>query len=105
MDQVFYLLDTDKAQLVLVHKGNRIIAALILEYWEWVSGRRCLKIMIVGGEKGHFEEGLEITLDKVEEIAMLGVCQSIVIEGRKGWGKVLPEGYVFSHSVFVKELL
>jgi hypothetical protein len=105
IEQMFYLLDSEMAQLFLAVEGRRIIAAVITEFVEFVSGRRSLKVIVAGGEKGYLDTAVEPFLKKIEEVAMLGVCSSVLVEGRKGWGRVLSDGYKFSHSVFEKELL
>ena len=103
IEHIWYLLDSEKAQLVLAIRDKEIVGALVTEFVEWVSGRRSLRVILAGGY-GEMESFMEPMTKKLEEIALLGICQSILIEGRKGWARVMPEGYEFSHVTLEKEL-
>jgi hypothetical protein len=106
IEQIFHLLDNDKAQLfVAVQDKKEIVGVVVTEIVEWISGRRCMKVMLAGGMGGLKMGLMEPLMEKIEEFAMLGICASVMVEGRNGWGRVLPEGYEFSHSVFEKEIL
>jgi hypothetical protein len=103
MEHIWHLLDTEKAQLFLAIDDSGIVGVVVTEFVEFVSGRRSLRVILAGGE-GAREPFMNQMMKKIEEVAMLGICQSIIIEGRKGWARVMPEGYKFSHVVLEKEL-
>jgi hypothetical protein len=104
IDQVFYLMNTDRVQVWFALCDDEVITALVTEVVEWVSGRKCLKVMLAGGF-GSMKKAIVPIMDKLEEFAMLEVCASVMVEGRKGWERVLPDGYTFSHVTCEKELL
>lgn len=103
MGQVFYLLDSNKAQLFLAIQEDEIVAVVITEVVEFVSGARCLKVILCGG-KGAMSGGMGGMIDKMEEFAMLALCSTIQVEGRKGWERALPDDYRYSYTVFEKEM-
>lgn len=104
MEQIFMLLATDQAQVWFSMDGDECITVLVTEVCEWVSGRRSLKVILAGGY-GSLTRTMEPFFEKMEEFALLEICSSIMVEGRKGWEKTLPDGYEFSHCTFEKEIL
>jgi hypothetical protein len=102
IEHIWHLLDTEEAQLVLAIRDKEIVGAVVTEFVEWVSGRRSLRVILCGGYGAL--DGMEQMMKKLEEIALLGICQSVIIEGRKGWARVMPEGYEFSGVILEKEL-
>lgn len=104
LQQVFMLMMTEKAQVWFAMDGEECITVIVTEICEWVSGRKSLKILLAGGY-GSMERAIGPIMDKMEEFADYTICASVLVEGRKGWERALPEGYEFSHCVFEKELL
>jgi len=104
MDQVFYLMNTDRVQVWFAICEGEVISAVVTEIVEWVSGRKCLKVMLAGGF-GSLDKAMGPIMEKLEMFALLEVCASVMVEGRKGWERTLPEGYRFSHVTCEKELL
>lgn len=104
IEHIWHLLDTEQAQLLLAIRDKEIVGAMVIEFVEWVSGRRSLRVILAGGYTGEMKHFMEPMTKKLEEIALLGICQSILIEGRKGWARVMPEGYEFSGVLLEKEL-
>lgn len=104
IDQVFYLLDQEKAQAFVAVENREIVAAVITEVFEYVSGLRSLRLMLAGGY-GTLRTAMTPLLAKIEEFAVLSICSSVIIEGRKGWERTIPEEYRFMCKVFEKEIL
>jgi len=104
LEQVFMLMMTEKAQVWFAVDGMDVITVVVTEIVEWVSGRKSLKVILAGGY-GSLDRAMQPIMDKLEEFADFAICASIMVEGRKGWERTLPEGYKFSHCVFEKELL
>jgi hypothetical protein len=104
MDQVFELRDKEQVQIFLTFEDGQIIGVTVTEVMEWTTGLRCLKVLIAGG-RGALEHGLDLTLEKMEEFAKIADCELIIVEGRKGWGRALPDGYEYTHSVFEKGIV
>jgi len=103
VDQVFFLLTTDQAQVWFAVDGNEVITVVVTEIVHWISGRRSLKVILAGGY-GSMARAIEPIMKRIEEFAMLEVCSSVMVEGRRGWERALPEGYAFSHVTLEKEL-
>jgi hypothetical protein len=103
MEQVFKLRDEEEVQVFLGFEDGEIVAVTVTKIIEWTTGLRCLKVLIAGGY-GTLGRALKPMLAKMEEFAQLAECKVLIIEGRNGWGRVLPEGYEFTHSVFEKEI-
>lgn len=103
VEELLYLLNAELAQLFLAIQDGEIVGIVITEIVEYVSGAKCLKVIILGG-KGALAGGMDAMIKTLEEFAMLSICSTIQCEGRKGWGRVLPDGYRYSHTVFLKEL-
>ena len=104
IEQVFMLLATDQAQVWFAMDGEECISVVVSEVCEWVSGRRTLKVILAGGI-GSLGRAIGPLMEKMEEFAMLEICSSVMVEGRKGWERALPDGYAFSHCTFEKEIL
>jgi hypothetical protein len=104
LEQVSMLMMTEKAQVWFAMDGEECISVVVTEITEWVSGRKSLKILLAGGY-GSLERAIRPIMEKLEEFANYCICASVMVEGRKGWERALPEGYEFSHCVFEKELL
>ncbi len=104
IERVFYLMMTNQAQVWFAMDGEECITVIVSEICNWVSGRRSLKIILAGGY-GSMGRAIGPIMGKMEEFAMLNICASVMVEGRKGWERALPEGYEFSHCTFEKELL
>jgi hypothetical protein len=44
------------------------------------------------------------TMEAIEAFAIKAGCQSVTVEGRKGWERALPDGYKFAYAAFEKEV-
>ena len=104
MDQVFYLMNTDRVQVWFAIYEDDVITVVVTEIVEWVSGRRCVKVMLAGGF-GSMDKTIGPIMDMLENFALSEACVSVMVEGRKGWERALPDGYEFSHVTCEKELL
>lgn len=104
MEQVVMLMMTEQAQVWFAMDGAECLTVIVTEVVQWCSGRMTLKVMLAGGF-GSMSRVMEPIMEKLEEFANLQICASIIVEGRKGWERTLPEGYEFSHCAFEKELL
>lgn len=66
---------------------GRIVAALLTQLFEMRSGRTC-KVLECGGEKMrtwvHLRAG-------IEEYAKREGCGRVIVEGRGGWARMLPD--------------
>lgn len=103
IEQVFALRDKEMAQIFLTFEDGQIIGVTVTEVLKWTTGVTFLKVLTAGGI-GAMEHGLDVTLEKIEEFAKLAECKMVIIEGRRGWGRALPDGYECTHSVFEKEI-
>ena len=103
IEQVFYLMMTGQAQVWFALDGTECLTVVVTEIVHWCSGRRTLKVMLAGGY-GSMDRTMEPIMRKLEEYALLHICSSVIVEGRKGWERTLPDGYEFSHVAFEKEL-
>ena len=104
IEQVFHLMNVGQAQVWFALQNDECISVVVTEIVEWVSGRRCLKVLLAGGYNS-MSTAIEPIMTKLEEFAMLELCASVIVEGRRGWERALPEGYKFSHVAMEKELL
>lgn len=101
--QVFYLWSRDMVQVWFAIEDKECITVTVTEIVEFVSGRKCLKLVLVGGY-GSLDRAIGPVLKRLEEFAMMELCGSVLVEGRKGWERALPDGYKFSHVTCEKEL-
>jgi cobalamin biosynthesis protein CbiD len=103
IDQVFHLLHTERAQVWFAMEHEECVTVVVTEIIEWVSGRRCLKVILAGGY-GSMHKTLAPIMETLESFALQEVCASVLVEGRRGWERALPEEYTFSHISMEKEL-
>lgn len=104
VESVIRAVRTYRAQLFFGIQDREVISVVLTEIAQWDNGKRCVRVLLAGG-RDSMESALYPLMEKVEDFAMASLCSSITVEGRKGWERVLPEGYKFSHSVFEKEIL
>jgi hypothetical protein len=103
MDQVFRMINKDEVQIWFSMDQEEMVGAAVTQIIKWGSGRKSLRLILAGG-KNNMYRNLEPTMAKLEEFARLTNCASVLVEGRKGWERSLPDGYKFSHATFEKEL-
>jgi hypothetical protein len=103
MDEVFSLINKDEVQVWFSMDKAEVVGAAVTQIVKWGSGRKSLRLILAGG-KNNMYRNLEPTMEKLEEFAILMHCESVMVEGRKGWERALPDGYKFSHATFEKEL-
>ena len=104
MDNVFTMHDEARVQIFLGIENSEIICSTVTEVIEWSSGKRCMKMLLGGCPRGVMWETVPTMMEFVEKTAKSLGCKSRLVDGRKGWKRVLPEGYEFSHATFEKEL-
>ena len=78
--------------------GTAIAISRIVTYTRYKE----LVIVTTTGE-GWYDYGPKC-LDFLEKFAQDIGCKYVSIYGRKGWGRVLPEGYVTPYQVYMKEI-
>jgi hypothetical protein len=104
MDNVFDMHDAARVQIFIGIENSKIICTTVTEVIEWSSGRRCMKMLLGGCQNGVMWESVPTMMEFVEKTAREIGCKSLLVDGRKGWKRVLPDGYEFSHATFEKEL-
>jgi len=82
---------------------DEMIGAAVTHVVRWGTGRKSLELILAGG-KFNMHRNTEPTMKALEEFAANTGCDTVMVTGRKGWGRALPAGYEFSHAVFEKEL-
>jgi hypothetical protein len=103
IENVFDKHERGMFQILLVTDPTpEIVAVVVTEVIEWTSGRRCIKLLLGGGYGSLWT--VPPVMAKIEEMGAEIGCASVLVDGRKGWERILPDGYEFSHSVFEKEL-
>ncbi len=92
-----------RAQMWIAKTPEDLVSAvLVTERIKFVGGKRAIKTLLCGG-KGMLDRAMGPMLETVESFARDLGCQSMIVEGRKGWERALP-GYTFSALVLEKEL-
>lgn len=104
MENVFDMHDKGKVQIFVGIEGSEIMCTTVTEIIEWSSGRKCMNMLLGGCPSGVMWDTVPTMMEFVEKTAKRIGCKSLLVEGRKGWKRVLPEGYEFSHATFEKEL-
>jgi hypothetical protein len=90
----------------LLEEGTAILwpgkqCAIVTEFVDYSNGERAAQVLSAGGEL----EEIRSMVPGMEAFARLSGCAQIVVEGRKGWEKVLgPTGYKFLSIKIVKVL-
>lgn len=103
LDDIMSLHREDKMQIwILQSPAEEVAAVLVTEVLTYLNEEKSMR-MIVGGGIGSMAEGFNVLLDAVEEGAREAGCRSIIVEGRKGWERVLLD-YQFRAIVLEKEL-
>ena len=103
LEDIMDLHREDKVQLwILQSPGEEVAAVLVTEVLEYRSGSKSMK-MLAGGGVGSMAAGFNLLLDTVEGSARETGCKSMIVEGRKGWERVLSD-YRFAGIVLEKEL-
>ena len=103
MDEVFQKAECGLFQLWVSLDAMEVVGAAVTQMIKWGTGRRSLELFLAGG-KYNMHRNTVPTMAKLEEFAEAAGCASVMVTGRKGWERALPEGYRFSHSTFEKEL-
>ena len=99
LEEVRADLSAGKAQLWGAHDGSQVLGIWLTRI-ENTPSKRFGVLWIAAGEP--LEAGLELYLKHTEPWLKEQGCELVRIEGRKGWGAVLP-GYEERARVFVKE--
>ena len=76
-----------QALLWLVWDGEQVLASLTTELHR-INGRKLCFIATLGGQNREQWIGL---ISEIEKFARAEGCQSVIIMGRKGWSRALPE--------------
>lgn len=92
--QVLGMLLTEKLSLVLVTKGDVVIASMTFEICEFAAGKVC-HIMTVGGDD--LETWVEEFVEIWKAIGRETGCSHLSIKGRKGWERYARK-HGFKHS-------
>lgn len=103
MDAVKRLHRENRAQLWVAMTCMDVVAALVSEISEYASGRKILRVVVMGG-LGTMKEGISTILEALEDFARQSDCASVLLEGRRGWERALPPEYQFSHIAMEKSL-
>lgn len=75
---------------VVVADDKTIKAALVTSLQRFVTGIKQANVILLGGEKGHLKDILEL-LPQFETWAKAEGCNRVRFTLRKGWAKHLPE--------------
>lgn len=103
LDNVMWLQREERAQMWIISTAaDRVAGVLFTEVYTFVSGKRSLRVIVAGG-KGILGESRDAVLATLESFALDIGCQSLLVEGRKGWEKALPD-FRFAAVVLEKEL-
>ncbi len=84
--------------------AGETFGCVVTEFAQFANGIRGLKIVLCGGDKGFaIGHSMRLVLDHIEKFAREQNCTLVMIEGRRGWGRVLPD-YTEIWTTFEKEL-
>ena len=103
IDEVIEKVISGKMQLWFSMSDTECVGAAITHVTTWGSGKKSVGLLLAGG-KDNMYRNTGPTMQKVEEFAELLGCSSVLVNGRKGWERALPEGYKFTNAVFEKEI-
>ncbi len=103
-DDVLEMYRKRMCQLWMMVRDKVIVGAVVSEIVNYVSGKKVLRLLVCGSDTNTTLAGrLEIGMGVMEGFARDEGCSSVLIEGRRGWGRVLPEYHEVS-TMFEKEL-
>lgn len=75
-----------KGLLWVLSDGERVLGACTTSFFE-ARGGKALRIVACGGEKGDWDGSTK----QIEAYAWAEGCYKVVIDGRRGWGRVLSD--------------
>ena len=80
-------------------EDGRCIAVMVVE-WVTYPRKVCARILMIAGEQmWRWIDHLSV----IEKWAEMAGADALTIEGRKGWGRILGDGYKPAYSVWEKE--
>ncbi len=65
------------------------VGAIVTEMVTTATGQKIMKVICGGGT--HMKECSRVVMDAIEAFAIAENCTSVMIEGRRGWGRVYPD--------------
>ena len=83
------------AYLFVVADGEQIIGASVWRFERWVSGRKYRCLCHYGTSMRDWADDMR---DLVERAAKAGGATSLVMEGRRGWGRRYPEARMLRYT-------
>jgi len=105
IDDVMDMHNSGMAQLWMCVENEKTVGCIVTEIAHYVSDRKVLRVILGGTEVGTTWNGnLETAMTTMESFAVVEGCSSIVVDGRRGWGRVLKD-YNEISSTFEKELI
>ncbi len=83
--------------------AGEMFGVLVTQFAEFEGGHKVLKLVLGGGDHFFALGTTRTCMDHLEHFARENGCTSVMIEGRRGWGRVLSD-YKEVWTTFEKEL-
>lgn len=104
IEKLFDQYDAGLAQIWVGAVGSETCGCVTTEILKYETGPKVLRVMLCGGDLGTLVFATKTSIEAIEKFAVAEGCSSVLIEGRKGWGKFLT-GYKENWIVLEKELV
>ena len=106
LDDIEEMISEEKQQLwLVVNDDEKIIAAIVTQVWDAPKKKVCDIVACGGDTSNALDDYMYDSMKEIEDFARLNHCDSVRVEGRKGWSKFLkPYGFREKSIVIEKEL-
>jgi hypothetical protein len=106
IERVMEMQLTGECQVWVGVENGHVFTAAVTQMEQYEAGKKVLKAILGGGDPGCIKKAVFDAggMKLLEKFAREEGCESLMIEGRRGWGRMLPDDFKEVWTTFEKEL-